>query len=537
MTNLYRMWFAPGFRGVFWRLCGALFLLGNVSGLRAQQADPLPLFGTQLFDSEVAQQSFNAFNPDYRVMIGDRVRVQLWGGYTVANVYTVDAQGNIFIPEVGPVQVAGVQNAELNAVITNQVKEVFRENVEVYANLEADQEIKVFVTGYVERPGVYGGRSFDSMIYFLDQAGGIDPERGSFLEVSVRRNGEERFRVNLYDFLLEGSRDMQQLADGDTIFVPQQRHTVAIEGNVRNAYRYEFADENLPLARLLEMASLIPGSTHVEVQRAVKSEKQIQYRPLDAVSDVLLQDGDRVQVYDHTRPDQLSVRLTGEQDGPRFLILPTGAHVDEAMQSIEPTERSNMDSVQLYRRSVAVRQKEALNQSLNRLESTVLAARSATYEEARIRAEEADTILAFIDRARDVEFPGQVTLPDYAELDRIFLEDGDELRVPARTSVVLVYGEVSFPNTQIHREKMTVEDYINNAGGLSPNADDDQVFLQKVNGEIVRVERLSSRRYQVEPGDEIFVLPEVPSKNLQLAKEISTIIYQLALGARVVIGL
>lgn len=518
---------------------GAIFaaVIGLPSLLSAQEDETLPLFGTQLFDSGVAQQSYNAFNPRYRVTIGDRVRVQLWGGYTVADVYTVDAQGNIFIPEVGPVQVAGTPNSELNNVITDRVKETFRENVEVYANLEADQQIKVFVTGYVLRPGVYGGSSFDSMIYFLDQAGGIDPQRGSFLEISVRRNGTERFRVNLYDFLLSGSLNIEQLADGDTIFVPPQRKTVAIEGNVRNAYRYEFTGESIPLEDLLELASLVPGSSHVEVQRAVHTERTIRYIPLSEARDIDLFNGDHVVAYDHTRPDQISVRLTGEQDGPRFLILPSGARLSDALQSIVPTQRSNLDSVQLYRRSVAQRQKEALEQSLDRLESTVLAARSVTMEEARIRGEEAELIIQFIDRARDVTFPGQVTLPEGVDLSRIFLENGDELRVPAKTSVVMIYGEVSFPNTQIHRDGYTVADYIANAGGLSPNANDDQVFLQRVNGEIVRIKRLSSRSYNVQPGDEIFILPEVPSKNLQLIKEISGIVYQLALGARVVIAL
>lgn len=521
---------------ILWLLWAGLLSLLPLATAQTRP-EPLPLFGSQLFDSKVPQQSFHAFNPNYRLAIGDRVRVQLWGGHTVTDVYTVDAQGNIFIPEVGPVALAGVANEDLNTVLTASVKTVFRENVEVYANLESDQEIKVFVTGFVLRPGVYNGRSFDSMIYFLDQAGGIDPKRGSFLEVSVRRHGEERFRVNLYDFLLGRAVEMQQLADGDTIFVPPQRNTVSISGNIRNRYRFEFGGESLPLADLLSMAAVIAGSTHAEVQRATPSEQTIAYRALDAVQDVALFDGDTVTIYDHNRPDQISVRLTGEQDGPRFLILRDGARLDEALAAIVPTQRSNLGSVQLYRRSVARRQKEALERSLDRLESTVLAARSATLEEARIRGEEADTILQFIARAREVTFPGQVTLPPGTDLAAIFLEDGDELRVPAQTSVIMVYGEVSFPNTQIYNERFTVASYLEKAGGLSPNAAKNQIFLQKVNGEIINIRRTTSRSIAIEPGDEIFVLPEVPSKFLQLAKEVSGIIYQLALGARVVISL
>ncbi len=65
-------------------------------------------------------------------------------------------------------------------MVESFVRKVFRANVYSYASLAAAQPVRVFVSGYVHRPGLYNGTSMDSLLHYLDQAGGIDPERGSF---------------------------------------------------------------------------------------------------------------------------------------------------------------------------------------------------------------------------------------------------------------------------------------------------------------------------------------------------------------------
>ncbi|PJG60130.1 polysaccharide biosynthesis/export family protein, partial [Aeromonas cavernicola] len=72
-----------------------------------------PVFGNWLFRGEFARESFSGFNPDYRIAIGDKLQVQLWGGVEFDQSLLVDHQGNIFLPKVGPVKVAGVRNEQL----------------------------------------------------------------------------------------------------------------------------------------------------------------------------------------------------------------------------------------------------------------------------------------------------------------------------------------------------------------------------------------------------------------------------------------
>ena len=97
---------------------------------------------------------------------------------------------------------AGISNGNLNSSIKTAISRTYRANVEVYAALANAQPVRVFVTGFVTQPGLYGGTSGDSVISYIDKAGGVDPERGSYIDILIKRNGKTVSRVNLYDFLL-----------------------------------------------------------------------------------------------------------------------------------------------------------------------------------------------------------------------------------------------------------------------------------------------------------------------------------------------
>src|SRR5262249_1057250 len=158
---------------------------------------------------------YTGFNPGYQIAIGDQVSVRLWGAVAFDAVESVDAQGNLFIPNVGPIHVQGVKNSELTKEVEAQVKRTYKSFVGVYATLLAAQPVKVYVTGFVRAPGLYPGLSSDSVLYYLDRAGGIDIDRGSFLAVDVIRDGKVREHVDLYKFLLTGQIKEMQLHDGD----------------------------------------------------------------------------------------------------------------------------------------------------------------------------------------------------------------------------------------------------------------------------------------------------------------------------------
>jgi len=501
---------------------------------------PQTVLGEQLFLGNFAQQTFNGFNPDYRIAIGDSITLQMWGAFEFAETMVVDAQGNLFIPQVGPVRVLGTANSSLNKVIQNSVKRVFQNNVNVYANLEESQPVRVFVTGFVRRPGLYNGLSSDSLLTYLDKAGGIDPERGSFLDIRLMRSGKLRQKVNLYDFLFEGRLERVQLHEGDTLLVRRRQNIIHFSGLVENPFQIEFIDSQVNLYKALNLANVLPDATHIRVTRNSGTVRNTEYYSIEKARQVTLLDGDDVEATADKKQGTISVRVEGEHDSPQEYVLPYGTPLGVILDQIVFNERSASDAIHLYRRSVKERQLAMLQQSLQSLESSVLTARSATNDEASLRTEEANLILQWVDRAKTIEPRGQVVLGDIKRARGIALENGDVVRVPSFDALVMVSGEVIMPNTVVFDVNKSLQDYIDDAGGFTQNAKVSRILIMHQDGSFDRVERgtfASEFSAEMQPGDQVMILPKIDTKSMQIAKEWTQILFQIALAAGVVAGL
>lgn len=495
---------------------------------------PQPLvFGTQLFSGRLGSQNFSGFNPDYQVAVGDRVAIRMWGAFTYEAVQPVDTQGNVFVPNVGPIAVRGVRNAELNRVVGEQVRRTFKANVGLYVTLDAAQPVKIYVTGFVRAPGLYAGLSSDSVLAYLDRAGGIDGARGSFLNVQVLRGGQPRARVNLYDFLLAGRSEGLQLQDGDTVVVGARQHTVQVTGEVLNPYIFEFDRPEIAASELLAMARPRPGATHLSVVRTLGAERRSEYHPLAGAAQVRIQDGDEVAVTSDRYPGTILVRIEGAHLGERTLVLPYGARLSDALARLKPAAQANVQALQLFRLSVAERQKQLIDSSLKGLETYALTARSATSEEAALRSREADQILKFIERARQVQPRGQVLLGRGPGAAQTLLENGDVIRVPEQSNLVLVSGEVLFPNALVFDGGADVDTYVSRAGGYTQGADQARVVVLHQDGSVSP----EARAVKLAAGDEIMVLPKIETKSVEVTRGITQIVYQIAVAAKVLFGL
>jgi len=494
-------------------------------------ADEPPMFGQQLFRGR--PQSYGvAFNPDYMLAIGDRVLLRIWGSFTFEAVQAIDAQGNVFVPNVGPVRLAGVRSNELNGVVGGAVRRVYRDNVEVYASLEMSQPVRMFVTGFVRAPGQYPGAAGESVLGYLVRAGGIDPQRGSYIDVKLMRNGTERAAFDLYEFLLEGRLEPVQLQDGDTLVVAPRHNAVRVTGDVFNAYGFEFHGDQVAAAEVLELARPRPGATHVSITHKAGTRQFGEYHALDALDGVTVKAGDELAVISDRTTATILVRVDGAIDSSRVLTLPYGSRLRDALEQVQPMPQAQPEAVQLYRDSVAERQREMLEVSLRALESYALNARSDTSEEAALRAREAEQITRFIERARTVEPKGQVVLAGRETAMDTLLADGDVLVIPERSSLVMVHGEVTQPNAIAYDSRSSVMDYVRLAGGTTQRGRNSRILLLRRDGSFADDERA-----EPEPGDEILVLPKPTAKTIEVARGITQILYQLAIAAHVVLDL
>ncbi|WP_242620159.1 polysaccharide biosynthesis/export family protein [Moraxella caviae] len=498
---------------------------------QAVQTQP-KIFGEQLFRGAFSTTSGSTFNDSYVINEGDNVQVRMWGAYQYAATMTVDPQGNIFLPNVGPVRVAGVQNGNLQNVVQSAIARIYRSNVGVYASLENAQPVKVFVTGFVNQPGYYGGLAADSVLSYLDRAGGVDPERGSYIDVQVRRNGQLVQQINLYDFLIMGRLSPFSFRDGDVITVAPQKQTFDIAGRVQNPYKFEFNVHDLTVADVLSVANPLADATNISITRASGREQTAEYYSLSEARSMPVRNGDKLVVTSDRYAGSIAVQVTGAHRGNGAVILPYGARLKDVVAQLEPSSLANIKNLTIYRESVKAQQKESINRALDRLEEMTLTTQSTTREEAQLRTEDAKLVEQFIAKARNIEPSGRVVVVPNSWQD-IILQQGDIIHIPETTSVITVNGQVRTQGALSFDADLTVGDYIVKSGGFDDNANTEEILVMHQNGETITV----NTAYRVQQGDEIMVLPKVKTRRVEIARGIAQVIYQLAVATGVIVRL
>lgn len=501
-------------------------------------------FGANLFTGAFSRLGPTQFNPDYIIAIGDSIQVRLWGNFQLDSLLNVDPKGNIYIPNVGPVHVLGVKNQELQHVVESAISKVYRSNVLSYSSLAAAQPVRVFVGGYVNLPGMYSGTSMDSLLSYLDQAGGIDVARGSFLRVEIKRGELLRASFNLYDFLLQGKMPVVQLADGDVVLVTSRRNTFTTTDNlVENPYQFEFSGDAVPLSEVIKLSKPFPQANHVMITRNDSGAKSsTEYFPLTN-NKITVYNGDVVQFTSDKKIGTISVKVQGEHESEISYVLPYGARLGELMEKIKYSERSNPENIQLFRQSVKTAQSQQIQSLIQTLQSNVLTSRSGTSAEESLRSQEAARMLQWVANAKQIQPTGQVLIAQTAKRDELLLENGDVINIPTKSGLVNVTGLVLFPTSIAYDQSLGLDDYIKKCGGYTQNADQARIIVSHLDGSFSDIKDKSNffsntaKKVEVKEGDVIMVLPYVDPKLRQYWMEMSQIIAQVAITAKVVLGL
>ena len=489
-------------------------------------------FGANLFHGNFAGTYNDGLNGDYVILPGDRIMVRVWGAKTYNDVLPVDQQGNIFLPEVGPVHVAGLRQSALQGAVKARLASVFTDNVNIYVNLQSSQPVAVYVTGFVNQPGRYAGGPMDSVMSYLDRAGGITPNRGTFRKVQVKRGNKVVASLDLYDFALNGNMPDVRLKDGDVILVGERGVSVAAYGMLRQEARYEFSGAATG-SQLIRYGSPLSSATHVSVSGIRAGKPFNEYMTLQEFSGMRLADGDSVEFVADTRGRTIMASVSGAIRGASRFPVKNSTTLRALLAYVEVDPAlADVSAVYVRRQSVAQQQKTILEDSLHRLERSALTATSATAEEAEIRVREAELVQDFIHRAASLTPDGVVVVSRGGVVRDLLLEDGDEIVIPQKSDVVQVSGEVMLPKAVTFDKSMKPEDYVKSAGGFTDRADENTVLVARMNGEVGPVGEMGVRA-----GDRILVMPRVDTKNLELAKGITQILYQIAVATKVAVGL
>ncbi|EAP0475645.1 polysaccharide export protein [Salmonella enterica] len=491
-----------------------------------------PPYGANLFAGGYETERSDGLNDNYLIAPGDKLNIWIWGAVNFSNVVTVDNQGNIFIPDVGPINVKNVAASKVNNLVTSHISEVFTNNVNVYVNLLTATPVSVYVTGPVIRPGQYAGQSSDSVLYFLKRAGGIDSDRGSYRHIKVLRQNRVIQQIDLYEFMQQGKMPKLSLKDQDVILVEPQGPMINVAGKVRNPFRFELKNSTALGSELIDYALPLAKASHVGVIGDRASGPFSVYMPYKDFDRIQLSDGDKVLFNDDMHAQVYDVQVMGSYRGPSYFTVRKETRLHDLLNHI-PIDPNMADygSIYIMRKSVAARQKEMLEDSLNRLERSVFTAPASSDGEASIRTKEAELVMRFVEKARKIQPLGKVVVSDKGVIANILLEQGDQIVIPNKTDLIQVGGEVMMPQAVVYNKNASLEDYVAWAGGYTDRANDKRIAVVHANGLMEFKDG-----GDVMPGDQILVMPKVDSKMMQSIKDITQVIYQVAVAANVVLN-
>lgn len=305
----------------------------------------LSVYGANLFSSIPASFAPIDVGPVPKELIvdtDDELRIRVWGQVNLSENVRVSREGEIYIPKVGAVHVAGLPFSAVQGHLRSVMERVYR-NFELSVDFGEIHSIQVYVTGHVHRPGEYTVSALSTLVDAVFASGGPSAS-GSMRHVQLKRVGKVITDFDLYTLLIEGNKTGDvPLQAGDVLFIPATGPQVALLGSVREAGIYEFRGQET-IGDLIEgaggRASMASGG-QFSIERI---ENHSRRRAFNLASDAaglqtLLVDGDIVRIDPILSSFTETVTLRGGVANPGHFRWHTGMRLSEIVPDRDSLEQ------------------------------------------------------------------------------------------------------------------------------------------------------------------------------------------------------
>jgi polysaccharide export outer membrane protein len=301
--------------------------------------EKLEIYGRSLFretPSTFAPVEHIPVPADYVVGPDDEVLIRVWGQVDFNARVRVDRNGEIYLPRVGSINVAGIRYDQLTGYLKNSISRVFR-NFDLTVTLGQLRSIQVYVVGQARRPGVYTVSALSTLVSAIFASGGPNVH-GSMRHIELKRRNQVVTEFDLYDLLSKGDKSKDvQLLPGDVIYIPPVGKQVAVIGSVNLPAIYEI-DDKTSIADQIAVAgglSTTADGTRVLLDRiddrSTRSVEELKFD--DGNLAQLLHDGDILRVFPVSPQVQGSVILRGSVALPGRYPWHAGMRVSDLIPS------------------------------------------------------------------------------------------------------------------------------------------------------------------------------------------------------------
>lgn len=421
------------------------------------------------------------------------------------------------------------------------------------------------IAGSVHNPAIYELKGETEITQLIGMAGGLNDIafKGRVQIVRIADNVQSTvFESNLDDI-----RDKElTLKSGDIVKIYQvveDKRTVKLSGAVQREGEYGF-QAGMTVKDLILMGGGLKyyASAQAELARVKVSQAGPQAERLDIDLSKAM-DGDPRHNLKLEMNDYLLVRavpewqlyktvtVSGEVRFPGKYTLKKGETVSSLIERVGGiTDKGFLPGAIFTRESVRELQQRNLDESIDRLEkemlsqSAILAQTAFSPEDAIQQKAVAEQQKAIISKMRAARAQGRMVIK-LEPFDKfkgstydIELEDRDSLFIPEQPNSIQVIGSVYNSTAFIYDPNATISSFIEKAGGTTRYADDNDIFVLKVDGSAVarRQSGMFFMSSRLTPGDTI-VVPEKVERIAWMRdiKDFTQILYQIAVAAAVVI--
>lgn len=421
---------------------------GTVDNMRRNNAEEVELefdlpeeetrkiFGHDIFRSKNLsfEPNMNIATPStYTLGPGDEVVLDIYGASQVNGTFKVSPDGNITIPNEGPVNVAGLTVTQAQNKVRKTIGGHYQGST-IKLTVGQTRTIIVNVMGEVKTPGTYTLSAFATVFNALYMAGGVN-DIGTLRNIKVSRNGRIISTVDVYDYIMNGKlAGNVMLRDNDVIMVGPYENIVEITGKVKRPMLYEMK-KNESLQSLLTLAGGFTGDAYkqnVRVER--KSDEGLTVHNVDEWDFTAFhnEDGDVVIVAPVIERFKNTVSITGAVFRPGQYKL--GGSVNSVKTLVE--QAGGLDEQALTTRAVLHRMKADRTTSTQTINIGAI-----------LRGDAADVILQ--------------------NEDQLIISSTKEITDKYN---LYIFGDVVKPGQYPFSENETVEDLITEAGGLLESA-------------------------------------------------------------------
>ncbi len=464
----------------------------------------LKVFGRELFNevpTTFAPVEHVPVPADYVLGPGDELLIRAWGKIDLDSRVTVDRNGQVYLPKVGALNVAGLRYDQLGGYLHSSISTLFKD-FELNVALGQLRSIQVFVLGNARQPGAYTVGSLSTLVNALFASGGPSAQ-GTMRRIQLRRGNGVLANFDIYDLILKGDKSHDvQLLPGDVIYIPPVGAQVALTGSVNEPGIYELRGD-ATVAAALEFAgglTSLAGSNRAQLERIDDhTSRRVEDLSLDASGlQKLMKDGDLLRIFPLSPKIQNAVTLKGNVAQPGRYIWKDGMRVADLIPSRDfliTREYWNQQNQQVPGRMDHQFADQRVERAGDR-QSTQFAKPEADQTE-ETHASIIETVgknsaeinweYAVIERldlhdltTQLIPFRLASAVDDRSSSDNQLLKAGDtvtifsradlELPMEKHSSFVRVGGEVNAPGVYRVSPGETLRDLVTRAGGLTSHA-------------------------------------------------------------------